>query len=196
MITENDMIKLQEKVNEAESDTTPFAVIDSEGEVSVVGDANKTERKSKDYTVVFRVPSEYKDLLPDAESLANGKYFVSEVHYHNVIITPRKDLKICSSIMKLLPFLREVLPSGETKDRDKSEISKIISDWVVKDYIVDAMYDLVASVIGIDDFMKEMMFYDSVIENVFKILTDFPEIVNESDFFTAQLPSMRKKEAK
>ena len=195
MITENDMVKLQEKVNDAENDTTPFAVVDTDGNVSVVGDANKTERKSKDYGVVYRIPSEYKDLLPYGEEIVQGKYVVSEVNYRNVIITPRKDLKICSAIMKLLPFLRDVLPNGETKDRDKNEISKIISDWVVKDYIIDAMYDLVASVIGIDDFMKDMMFYDNVLENVFQILTDFPEIVNESDFFIAQLPSRKEKEA-
>ena len=196
MITENDMIKIQEKINDAENDSTPFAVVDSEGDISVIGDANKTERKEKEYVVSFRLPSEYKELFSEFEEIADGKYIIANVTYSNVMITPRKDLKICSAMMELLPFIREVLPTGEVKDRSKKEISKIILDWAVKDQIVDAMYNLVAAVIGINDFMKEMMYYDSVLENVFQILIDFPEIVNESDFFTGRRSSMGNKKRK
>ena len=192
--TENDLIKIQSKINNAEKDSTPFAMIDGEGDVSVIGDANRTEVKKREYVVKFRIPSQYKDLVPDSESILNGKYYVSTVKFSDIMITPRKDLKIVSAITALFPFLRDVLPTGDVNDRDRSELELIISNWVSKDYIVDAMYNLVAAVLDIDLVLKDMMTFDSVIENTLSILGDFPEVVNEADFFTDPLLLIKKKE--
>lgn len=186
-LTENDLKAIQEKIKKAEADTTPFVVVDGNGDMSVVGDVNKTQTKQYDYTVKFRIPAQYKDLLPGATDIVNGKYCIAEVEYKNVMISARKDLEIVSAVAELYPFLREVLPSGETEDRSREELKHIISENITKKSVVDAMYHLVSAVIGIDETLSDMMMYSSVFDNVMKIIGDFPEIFNESDFFTGRL---------
>lgn len=185
-LTENDLKAIQEKIKKAEADTTPFVVVDGNGDMSVVGDVNKTQTKQYDYTVKFRIPSQYKDMLPGATEIAGGKYYVAEVEYKNVMISARKDLEIVAAIIELYPFLRDVLPSGDTKDRSPEELKQIISNYITKKPIVDAMYHLVSAVVGVDDSLADMMLYSSVFDNVIKIIEDFPEIFNETDFFTGQ----------
>jgi len=186
-LTENDLKAIQEKIKKAEADSTPFVVVDGNGDMSVVGDVNKTQTKQYDYTVKFRIPAQYKDLLPGATDIVNGKYCIAEVEYKNVMISARKDLEIVSAVIELYPFLREVLPSGETEDRSREELKHIISENITKKSVVDAMYHLVSAVIGIDETLSDMMMYSSVFDNVMKIIGDFPEIFNESDFFTGRL---------
>lgn len=185
-LTENDLKAIQEKIQKAEADTTPFVVVDGNGDMSVVGDVNKTQTKQYDYTVKFRIPAQYKDLLPGATDIVNGKYCVAEVEYKNVMISARKDLEIVAAVIELYPFLREVLPSGESKDRTKEELRNIVAENITKKSVVDAMYHLVSAVIGIDETLADMMLYSSVFDNVIKIIEDFPEIFNETDFFTGQ----------
>lgn len=186
-LTENDLKAIQEKIKKAEADSTPFVVVDGNGDMSVVGDVNKTQTKQYDYTVKFRIPAQYKDLLPGATDIVNGKYCIAEVEYKNVMISARKDLEIVSAVVELYPFLREVLPSGETEDRSREELKRIISENITKKSVVDAMYHLVSAVLGIDETLSDMMMYSSVFDNVMKIIGDFPEIFNESDFFTGRL---------
>lgn len=186
-LTENDLKAIQEKIKKAEADTTPFVVVDGNGDMSVVGDVNKTQTKQYDYIVKFRIPAQYKDLLPGATDIVNGKYCVAEVEYKNVMISARKDLEIVSAVIELYPFLREVLPSGETEDRSREELKRIISENITKKSVVDAMYHLVSAVLGVDETLSDMMMYSSVFDNVMKIIGDFPEIFNESDFFTGRL---------
>lgn len=186
-LTENDLKAIQEKIKKAEADSTPFVVVDGNGDMSVVGDVNKTQTKQYDYTVKFRIPAQYKDLLPGATDIVNGKYCIAEVEYKNVMISARKDLEIVSAVVELYPFLREVLPSGETEDRSREELKRIISENITKKSVVDAMYHLVSAVLGVDETLSDMMMYSSVFDNVMKIIGDFPEIFNESDFFTGRL---------
>lgn len=187
-LTQNDLMKIQEKIKEAEADNTPFMVVDGEGGLNVVGDVNKTEPKYYDYTVKFRLPIQYKDLLPGSEEAFGGKYCVAEVDYKNVTISARKDLKIVTALMGMLPFLREILPDGDARDRSKDELSDIVANAMTNDEVVSAMYDFVSVMLDIDPMLKDMMLYSSVFSNVLKMMTDFPEILNESDFFTGQWP--------
>lgn len=182
-LTEKDLMKIQEAMREQESDTTPFAIIDGEGGVSVIGDPNKTEIKHYDYTVRFRIPSQFVD-EGTGNKIVNGKYTVVELEYKDVTISARKDLQIVACLNDLRPFLVEVLPDGESKDRDEDELKKIITNLITKQSIINAMYNLVGTVVGVKEELIPMMLYDSVFENVVKIIRDFPEIINEEDFFT------------
>ena len=194
MLSQNDLMEIQRKMREAEADTTPFAVIDGDGNMSVVGDANKTEPKTYDYVVRFRIPAQYKDLVSGGEEIVGGKYIVAEVAYPNVCITPRMDIKIVNCLNDLKPFLVEILEDGESKDRDKEELGKFVVSTLTNDAIMDAMYNLVKTVVGVDDALVPMMMYDSVFENVLNIIRDFPEVINEEDFFTGKRSLTKEKQ--
>ena len=194
MLEANDLKKIQEKMDDADKDNTPFVVIDGEDRISVVGDANKTEVKKKEYSVKFRLPSQYKDLIPNSEPILDGKYYVATVKFNDVMITPRKDLKIVSAITSMIPFLRDISPSGDVTNRKNNELEAIVSNWISRDYVVDAMYDLVAAMLEVDFVLKDMMVFESVLENTIAILNDFPEVLNESDFFTDQQLLIKRNE--
>ena len=193
-LTQNDLVKIQEKIKEAEADNTPFMVVDGDGGMNVIGDVNKTQPKYYDYTVRFRVPIQYKDLLPGAEEAFGGKYCVADVDYKNITISARKDLDIVACLIEMAPFLREILPDGEARDRDRGELEKIVQSAITNRQIVDSMYNFVATMLGVDPVLRDMMLYSSVFSTTLKIMGDFPEILNESDFFTGQwLPEKEKK---
>lgn len=194
MLTQSDLMEIQRKMREAEADNTPFTVIDGGGNMSVVGDANKTEPKTYDYVVRFRIPAQYKDLVSGGEEIVGGKYVVAEVAYPNVCITPRMDIKIVNCLNDLKPFLVEILEDGESKDRDKEELGKFVMSTLTNDAIMDAMYNLVKTVVGVDDALVPMMMYNSVFENVLNIIRDFPEVINEEDFFTGKRSSTKEKQ--
>lgn len=198
MLSQNDLMEIQRKMREAEADTTPFTVIDGDGNMSVVGDANKTEPKTYDYVVRFRIPAQYKYLVSGGEEtlqeIVGGKYIVTEVAYPNVCITPRMDIKIVNCLNDLKPFLVEILEDGESKDRDKEELGKFVVSTLTNDAIMDAMYNLVKTVVGVDDALVPMMMYDSVFENVLNIIRDFPEVINEEDFFTGKRSLTKEKQ--
>lgn len=194
MLSQNDLMEIQRKMREVEADNTPFTVIDGDGNMSVVGDANKTEPKTYDYVVRFRIPAQYKDLVSGGEEIVGGKYVVTEVAYPNVCITPRMDIKIVNCLNDLKPFLVEILEDGESKDRSKEELGKFVVSTLTNDAIMDAMYNLVKTVVGVDEALVPMMMYDSVFENVLNIIRDFPEVINEEDFFTGKRSLTKEKQ--
>lgn len=186
-MTEQDLMKIQEAMREAEKNDTPFAIIDGDGGVSVVGDANKTELKKYSYTVKFRVPSQFASMLHGGESIVGGKYTVAKIVYPDVYISPRKDIILLNCLNDLKGFLVEVLPDGETKDRGADELAKIVMSNITNKVVLNAMYEFVGTAIGVSDALIPMMTYDSVFENFTKLISDFPELINEQDFFTGEL---------
>lgn len=186
-MTEQDLMKIQEAMREAEKNDTPFAIIDGDGGVSVVGDANKTELKKYSYTVKFRVPSQFASMLHGGESIVGGKYTVAKIVYSDVYISPRKDIILLNCLNDLKGFLVEVLPDGETKDRGADELAKIVMSNITNKVVLNAMYEFVGTAIGVSDALIPMMTYDSVFENFTQLISDFPELINEQDFFTGEL---------
>lgn len=159
-----DYMKVDDALDKAQDSDTPFAVV-SNGEINVVGDANKTEINKHDYVIFFRI---YKD----------GKYEWVKQEFKDVYITPRNDLKVSRMVTQLLPFFRKE-EDGKTKKFNNEEILAIIE----RDEILDAMYDTVASVLNIPDNLKDFMSTDSVVAAATQIMLDFPEAVNEADTF-------------
>lgn len=185
-MTEKDLMKIQEAMRDAEKNDTPFAIIDGDGGVSVVGDVNKTEFKKYSYTVKFRVPSQFASMLHDGEAIVGGKYTVAKIVYPDVYISPRKDIILLNCLNDLKGFLIEVLPDGETKDRSPEELTSIIMSNITNKVVLNAMYEFVGTAIGVSDVLIPMMTYDSVFENFIKLVNDFPELINEQDFFTGE----------
>lgn len=188
-MTEQDLMEIQKQMREAEKSTTPFAIVDGEGSISVIGDANKTELKTYSYTVKFRVPTQFASLIGGGNEIVNGKYTVAEIEYPDVYISPRKDILLLNYLNDLKGFLVDVLPDGETKDRGADELIPIIMSNITNKVILNAMYEFVGTAIGVSDELIPMMLYESVFENFIKLIEDFPELINEQDFFTGGLSS-------
>ncbi|MBL1226523.1 hypothetical protein [Enterococcus sp. BWR-S5] len=174
-----DFLAISNKLKKTNEDDTPFAIVKDQ-EVSVIGDANKTEVKTGDYSVKFRVPQSQFEQKPEGAKEV-GMYYVFSVAFDGVMITPRSDLKIVDAIMKITPFFNKLRENGEIESLEKEELLSIFIS--AGDEIHLAIYNLVATFLGIDDQMGEYMLPFSVIENLNKIMENHPEVFNEADVF-------------
>lgn len=159
-----DYMKVDDALDKAQDSDTPFAVV-ANGEVNVVGDANKTEVNKHDYVINFRI---FKD----------GKYEWVKQEFKDIYITPRNDLKVSKMLTELLPYFRKD-ENGEVKKYERHEVLSILE----QDTLLDTLYDTVAAVLGIPANLKPYMATDSVISAAVQIIRDFPETVNEADTF-------------
>lgn len=152
---------IADAMDKAEEDVTPFAVL-KDNEVTVVGDANRTEVAKHDYKILFRV-------------VKDGKYEWSEQEFKNVYITPRMDTKVTRLLTEMQPYFKK--PDGEKFTRD--DAMKIIEN----DDLLDLMYNVVASVLNIPANLANYMEPASVITAAKQIMLDFPNAVNEANTF-------------
>lgn len=186
MMSEKDLLRITEAMKEAEKDETPFQVTDGEN-MNVVGDPNKTERKSIDVSILFRFPTQFLgDMKDSATMVADGKYGLVEIEYKNLCITGEMDLALISQLMVLEPFFVEVLKDGNTEYRDEEALQAIIRDNLSNRKILSAMYEFVGIVCGMKEELIPFMYYESVLESFIKIITEFPEVLNETYFFTSR----------
>ena len=186
MMSEKDLLRITEAMKEAEKDDTPFQVTDGEN-MNVVGDPNKTERKSVDISILFRFPTQFLgDMKDSATMVADGKYGLVEIEYKNLCITGEMDLALVSQLMVLEPFFVEVLKDGNTEYRDEEALQAIIRDNLSNRKILSAMYEFVGIVCGMKEELIPFMYYESVLESFIKIITEFPEVLNETYFFTSR----------
>ncbi|WP_086350266.1 hypothetical protein [Candidatus Enterococcus clewellii] len=174
-----DFLTISNKLKKVSEDDTPFAVVKDQ-EVSVIGDANKTEVKTGEYNVKFRVPQSHFEQKPEG-AVEVGKYYVFSVAFADIMITPRSDLRIVDAIMKITPFFNKLKENGDVEEFNKEELLSIFVN--AGDEIHLAIYNLVATFLGIDDQMGEYMLPFSVIENLNKIMDKHPEVFNEADVF-------------
>lgn len=178
-ITPNDFLAVSEKLKDAQNDTTPFAIVEDK-EIKVVGDANKTAVKKNNYMVKFRFPKGVFEQMPEGAKEV-GNFYVLEVEYKDVSITPRTDLKIVDAIFRLQPFLNELTENGAVKERAPEELFHIFA--YASEDIHLAMYNIVGAFLGIDDKMGEYMLPFSVLDTITKLIETHPEVFNEADVF-------------
>ena len=167
-MTENEYREIDEAIDKAQESVVPFPV-QTEDELSVVGDANQTELNKHDFKIEFRIPQQ-------------GKYTSYTREFKGVYITPRQNVSIVKAFTTLMPFFRKPSDGGvvEYTEAEKREIATKFDQSVY-----DAMYDLVAVVLGIDMDLKDYMTPQSVMDATVKILLQYPEMVNEADTFFA-----------
>lgn len=163
---------IDEALDTAQESTTPFAVVNGEGELFVAGDANKTELNTHDYTITFRVPVQ-----------ENGKTAYKRLtkEYKDVYITPRMDVQVNKMMVQLMPYFKKPLENGEIGKYDLDEAKQIVNEF--SDELMDTLYDTVACVLRIPQDLKEYMLPTSVMESIAKIIREYPETVNEADTF-------------
>ena len=162
---------IDEAFKEAEKDDTPFLVA-TEGELAVVGDANKTQKNSHDFVMKFRVPDKKEDGV---------QYKMVTKEFKDVYITPRQDTKIVKMLSILIPYFKKIEKSGDVTELSPDERRAVFESF--GDEVYDAMYDVVGSVLGIDKQLQEYMMPVDVLNATAQIITLYPEVVNEADTF-------------
>ena len=167
---------IDEAFKEAEKDDTPFLVV-TEGELAVVGDANKTQKNAHDFEIEFRVPQAQED--------GTYKYVKMNKKFEGVFITPRQDTKIVKALTVLLGYYKDVKENalGDMVVSDLEQEQKLNLAMDMGDEIVDTMYDVVAAVLGIDKELKNYMVQGSVMTATAQIIHNFMEVANEADTF-------------
>lgn len=180
----DDMLKMQKSMDDAQKDDTPFAVVSDDG-VVVAGDVNKTERKSRDYSIRFRFPeSHMKDLGIDEKDVIDrvAGYIVIQLDFNDVYIVPRRDIDIEAAIVKVIPYFQKLQDDGiSTEDRSAEEMRDFTK--TLSNEIIDDLYDLVSAVLNVDRRITQNMVLNDVIDTATRMPQDFPEVFRAADHF-------------
>lgn len=184
VITLENYNKIEKALDDAQEDTTPFLVMQSDDKLGISGDANRTERKSKCYTIRFRFPSILKDSIPEEINITREaeNYVIGEYTVEDVYLSPRKDFIVLSSISKLIPYFNKLNEeNGDvTKLEDREKLELIINTDVE---ILDAMYNVVEAFLQLSKELIDLVLPSSIFETLYLLIQDFPEAFNEADIF-------------
>lgn len=170
-MTQDELKRLKEQIKEAEGNVTPFPIV-TENEIAVAGDANLTEVKPTTFEITFALPRD-----------KGGKvaYDRHTVTYKDVYPKPRNMVTIDRMLSVLLPYFKKPMQDGSVDEYTDDEMRDILMAF--DEDITNIMYELVASVIGVDKELKDYMLPSSVFEALLKIIKFFPEAWNEGDTF-------------
>ena len=168
VLTEDKIIQLNEAREKAMEDTTPFPVM-KDGDLAVVGDANKTEIKKHDFTINF--------ILPDD----NGDYHEYTKEYKDVYLKPRQAVTVQRLMTALQPLYAKIKPGGKVEDYTPEEMIELANAF--EGQVLDQLYRLVGYVLGVNDELVDYIAPDSVIEAYRKIMILYPDMVKASESF-------------
>lgn len=184
-ITVDNLIDLQDNIEKAHEDNTPFPVVAND-ELSVIGDANKTEVKTHNYNIRFRFPKDMpqvQNIDPKEILKTVGDYVIVRFEFNDVRIKPRYDLEIIAAISRIFPYLYSI--NEETKSlekRSKEEMTDIIDGMCQT--IGDDLYHVAGAILGVDKDIEDYMMWNDVVDFVTNVPKDFPELINETEGFT------------
>ena len=164
---------IKEGIDNAPNSTVPFPVVKDE-KLSVIGDANETQINKHDFKIMFRLPKG----ISEGKEIQGG--VLKEVEYKDVFITPRQSGKVVASLCRMLPFFRRIVDKG-VAEYTQEDVIQMLAEF--GDEFVDDMYDLVGKTLKIDDALLDYMLPTSAVEATVKIVTEYPEIVNEAEAF-------------
>lgn len=168
VLTQDELLKMKDAVDRASESTIPFPIV-KDNAVAVAGDPNKTELNKQDFTISFRIPD------------GKGGYLSREVEYKDVYLTPRRALTASRLITSLMPLFRKTKSDGTIDEYTDEEMIALVNS--MDENVIDLMYKLVASVVGVNDELAEFMIPKSVLDAILKIFTVYPDLVNTGDAF-------------
>ena len=181
-MTKEEFEEIKRTLDDAENDTTPYAVVAND-EVGIVGDANNTEAKKGEYTIRFGFPNTEewrKQIDPNEIFKETENYIGVKRTFKSVFVSPRRHSTVLTAFTELYAFFNYITEDGEVRDLTEDEIPMALK---ILDENADAVYNAVATIIGISPEVSEWMLQTDVTYTLLKIINDFPEIINEADFF-------------
>lgn len=180
--TKEEFEEIKRTMDGTETDDTPFAIV-TEDEVGIMGDPNKTEMKKGEYKIKFGFPNteEWKKAVDPNEIFKETENYIGvEKTFTNVFISPRKHPAVLAAFTELYAFFNYISEDGEVRDLKDEEISMALQ---MLDENIDAVYRAVGAVLGLDPSVSEWMLQTSASYALLAMIRDFPEIINEADFF-------------
>ena len=195
-MTVEQFIEMKKKMDEAENDNTPYAIVAND-QIQVVGDPNQTEVKKHEYKVQFAYPNtkEWKEVLKEeGVRLLNEteNYIGAERTYKNVWVSPRYHTAVQTSFVELYRFFVATTEDGELRDLTPDEIIEVLR--MLDQPMQDAMCHAIATVLRIPREMEEFIMLPSAVSVVMQMIQEFPEIINGVDFFTNRSSSTNQTE--
>lgn len=179
--------QIKEKFDEAENDTTPYAVVDEEQTINVVGDVTKTEKKTGEYTVIFYYPNKdkYRKMIEN-EGLEIMKetpsYLVFQREYKDVWIPPMIFTNVQVTMAEVYQFFNAVTEDGELRDLTEDEAIHMLS--MLSQDMIERMVHAVATILGIPEWEEKCVYSIGIPAIIMQFAQDFPEVINGVDFFT------------
>ena len=187
MINVDQLDELKGAIEKAREDDTPYIGI-KDDELHVLGNPNKTEIKPADYVVHFAFPNtqEYRAKAQNSgceigQTTDDGSYFLAKRTYKNVYLTPRRMSAVVSALAQIESFLYKITDKGEIKELSYEEAQAIIQ--VMNGELLDATYEVVATVLRIPYEEMDFMLPMNTMENAVKIAYNNPAALNEADLF-------------
>lgn len=174
---------IKDKMDAAEEDTTPYAVVKDE-QVHVLGDPNKTELKKFEYTIEFAYPNRphWLKQIDENEIFAKTDQYIGVRRtYKDVWVSPRVQTTVQAAFIELYQFFNFVSEDGELRDLTVDELKMALRS--LNQEMVEAMCHAVASVLGIGYQEEQFMLTISTAVTTVKMCSDFPELINGMDFF-------------
>lgn len=187
-MTVEQFIEMKKKMDEAENDTTPFAILDDEDEINVVGDVSKTETKKHDYTLIMYYPNrdELRKKL-DKEGVTIEKetpnYLVFRRTYRDVWVPPRIYTAVQEAFTEVYRFFNVITDDGGVRDLTEEEVGEVLR--IMGQDVMERMIHAVATIFRMPQWEEECVYSLQMPVIVMQLIDDFPEIVNGVDFFTS-----------
>lgn len=129
--TINDWLDINKSLEKAREDDTPHAVLNN-GNLAVVGDANKTEVKKVDYQIKFRFEEgEFQAYPKNAKKV--GKYIMFTIDFEDIHINPRKDMLLVESALGIYPIITALTNVVDTRNSQIEEMLKQAGAEYTKD---------------------------------------------------------------
>lgn len=129
--TINDWLDINKSLEKAREDDTPHAVLNN-GNLAVVGDANKTEVKKVDYQIKFRFEEGELQAYPKNAKKV-GKYIMFTIDFEDIHINPRKDMLLVESALGVYPIITALTNVVDTRNSQIEEMIKKVGAEYTKD---------------------------------------------------------------
>ena len=129
--TINDWLDINKSLEKPREDDTPHAVLNN-GNLAVVGDANKTEVKKVDYQIKFRFEEGELQAYPKNAKKV-GKYIMFTIDFEDIHINPRKDMLLVESALGIYPIITALTNVVDTRNSQIEEMLKQVGAEYTKD---------------------------------------------------------------
>lgn len=179
--------EIKQKFDEAENDTTPFAVVDDNQTINVVGDVEKTEKKKFTYTITFYYPNrdKFRKRIEDEGReiiLETDNYLVIQRTYTDVWIPPQIFTNVQVTMAEVYQFFVAATEEGDLRDLTEQETIEVLS--LLSSDMIERMCHAVATIMGIPQSEEKYMYSIGLPLLIAQLAEDFPEVINGVDFFT------------